>query len=153
MAYVFTEYANWADEIAEVSELPEFQTAKIRIVDPNLFTRDYDEDTATWTITGDGVIYDGQARVIPVRWGVHSGGESQANATTLSAIRVQIPRTTATDIRVDKGFKVFVDESPHNLSLGDRMFAVTSDLQGSSSASRTFECMADVDASVNAEVG
>lgn len=152
MAYVFSEYANWADEIAEVSELPEFQTAKIRIVDPNLITRDYDEETATWTITGDGVIYNDRARIIPVRWGVHSGGESQANATTLSAMRVQIPRTLATDIRVNKGFRVFVEESPYNLSLVDRMFSVTSDLQGSSSASRTFECMADVDASVNAAV-
>lgn len=152
MAYVFSDYANWADEIAEVSELPEFQTAKIRIVDPNLISRIYNEDTATWTITGDGVIYNDRARIIPVRWGVHSGGESQANATTLSAMRVQIPRTLATDIRVNKGFKVFVDESPYNLSLVDRLFAVTSDLQGSSSASRTFECMADVDASVNAAV-
>lgn len=148
MAYVFSEYANWADEIAEISELPEFQTAKIRIVDPNLITRGYDQETATWTITGDGVIYNDRARIIPVRWGVQSGGESQANATTLSAMRVQIPRTLATDIRVNKGFKVFVDESPYNLSLVDRLFAVTSDLQGSNSASRTFECMADIDAAV-----
>lgn len=148
MAFQFTEYANWADEIAEVSELPEFQTAVIRIVNPNLIEREYDEDTATWTITGEGVIYEGQARVIPVRWGVQSGGESQANATTLGAMRVQIPRTVASDIRVNKGFKVFVDESPHNLSLVNRIFAVTSDLQGSSSASRTFECMADIDAAV-----
>lgn len=148
MAYSFA-VANWADEIADVSELPEFQTATIRIVNPNLIDSDYNEDTAQWEITGDGVIYNGQARVIPVRWGVQSGGESQANATTLSAMRVQIPRTTATDIRVNKGFHVFVDASPYNLSLVNRMFTVTSDLQGSSSASRTFECMADVDAEVS----
>lgn len=149
MAYSFS-VANWADEIAEVSELPEFQTATIRIVDPSAVTPDdYDEDTATWNIDGVSVIYNGQARVIPVRWGVQSGGESQANATTLSAMRVQIPRTMATDIRVNKGFHVFVDASPYNLSLVNRMFTVTSDLQGSSSASRTFECMADVDAEVS----
>lgn len=148
MAYSFA-VANWADEIADVSELPEFQTATIRIVNPNLIDSDYNEDTAQWDIIGDGVIYNGQARVIPVRWGVQSGGESQANATTLSAMRVQIPRTTATDIRVNKGFHVFVDASPYNLSLVNRMFTVTSDLQGSSSASRTFECMADVDAEVS----
>lgn len=153
MAYSF-ETENWTDPIAEESEKEEYQTAKIRIVNPNLIQKDYDEDTNIWTIVGDGVIYpvgdqDGRARIIPVRWGVHSGGESQANATTLSAMRVQIPRTVATDIRVNKGFKVFVDESPHNLSLENRIFAVTSDLQGSSSASRTFECMADVDAQVS----
>lgn len=148
MAFQFTDYADWADEIAEISELPEFQRAQIRIVNPNLITRDYDEETAVWTITGGGVIYEGRARIIPVRWGVHSGGESQANATTLAAMRVQVPRTVSSDIRVNKGFKVFVDESPANLSLENRVFAVTSDLQGSSSASRTFECMADLDAAV-----
>lgn len=147
MAYSFAT-SDWTDPIAEVSESPEFMTATIRIENPNLVTKDYDEDTNQWTIVGDPVIYDGRARVIPVRWGVQSGGESQANATTIAAIRVQIPRTAATDIRVNKGFKVFTEGVPNNLSLQNRMFTVSNDLQGSSSASRTFECAADVDAAV-----
>ena len=178
MAYSFSTHTNWADEVAEVSELPEFQTATIRIENPNLVTKEYNEDTGNWTIAGDPVIYPtleqrvtgygglpfgvgtyggspvemhvrpGQARIIPVRWGVQSGGESQANATTIAAIRVQIPRFPGTDIRVNKGFKVFVEYSPDNISLQSRMFTVSNDLQGSSSASRTFECAADVDAAV-----
>lgn len=147
MAYSFAT-SDWTDPIAAVSESPEFMTATIRIENPNLVTKEYNEDTGQWTIVGDPVIYNGRARIIPVRWGVQSGGESQANATTIAAIRVQIPRTAATDIRVNKGFKVFTVTTPNNLSLQNRMFTVSNDLQGSSSASRTFECAADVDAAV-----
>ncbi|QDK01432.1 hypothetical protein SEA_LEEROYJENKINS_35 [Microbacterium phage LeeroyJenkins] len=142
MAYVFGT-DNWADEISEISTQPEFQSAQIRIEDPSVLTsKKYDVETATWTITGDPVVYEGQARVIGVRWGVQSGGESQANATTISAIRVQIPQHGAG--RVKKGCKVFVDSSP-NLVLSSYLFTVTSDMQGSSPASRTFECSLDID--------
>lgn len=142
MAYSFgTE--NWADEIAEVSTQPEFQRAVIRIEDPSLLTqKSYDIETGEWTITGDPVVYDGQARVIGVRWGVQSGGESQANATTISAIRVQIPQHAVG--RVKKGCKVIVKSAP-NLVLTSYIFTVTSDMQGSSDASRTFECALDID--------
>lgn len=140
----------WSDEIAEVSTLPEYQTARVRIVDPSLVVKTYDVVTAQWTITGDGVIYplagsdeDGQARIIGVRWGVFSGGESQANAKTISAIRIQIPQHAVG--RVKKGCKVFVESAPNNPTLPNYMFSVTSDMQGSSAASRTFECALDGD--------
>lgn len=145
MAYSFA--ANWNDEIAEVSTREEFQRARIRIEDPSLVTKDYDEDTNTWTITGDPVIYPideetGQARIIGVRWGVQSGGESQANSTTITAIRVQIPQHAVG--RVKRGCKVFVESAP-NMVLGSYIFTVTSDMQGSSDAARTFECALDLD--------
>lgn len=147
MAYSFA-VADWPDEIAEVSTQPQFQRAIIRILDPALLTEDdYDIDTGVWTTDGDAVIYpvgdeDGRARVIGVRWGVQSGGESQANATTLSAIRVQIPQRAVG--RVKKGCKVFVESAP-NLVLESYIFTVTSDMQGSSAAARTFECALDID--------
>ena len=147
MAYSFGT-DNWADEIAEVSTQPEFQRAVIRIEDPSLLTqKSYDIETGEWTITGDPVIYPvgdetGQARVIGVRWGVQSGGESQANATTISAIRVQVPQHAVG--RVKKGCKVTVESAP-NLVLTSYTFTVTSDMQGSSDASRTFECALDID--------
>lgn len=140
----------WSDEIAEISTSPEYQTARIRIIDPSLIVREYDVDTAQWTITGDGQVYPlpgteevGQARIIGVRWGVFSGGESQANAKTVSAIRIQIPQHAVG--RVKKSCKVFVDVAPHNPVLVNYMFSVTSDMQGSSAASRTFECALDGD--------
>lgn len=142
MAYTFGT-DNWADEIAEISTQPEFQSAQIRIGDPSILTsKTYDIETGKWTITGDPVVYEGQARIIGVRWGVQSGGESQANATTISAIRVQIPQHAVG--RVKRGCKVFVESAP-NLVLSSYLFTVTSDMQGSSAASRTFECSLDID--------
>lgn len=150
MAYSFA-VANWADEIAEESTKPEYQQAFIRIEDRSLLTQeDYDIETGEWTVVGDPVIYpvgdeDGRARVIGVRWGVQSGGESQANATTLSAIRVQIPQHAVG--RVKKGCKVYVESAP-NTVLTNYIFTVTSDMQGSSDAARTFECSLDLDVQV-----
>lgn len=150
MAYSFA-VNNWADEIAKVSTQPQYQRAIIRIEDSSLLTQsDYDLETGEWTLEGDPVIYpvgdeDGRARIIGVRWGVQSGGESQANATTISAIRVQIPQHAVG--RVKKGCKVFVESAP-NLVLSSYIFTVTSDMQGSSPAARTFECSLDIDVKV-----
>lgn len=133
----------WSDRIAEVSTRAEYQRAQIRILDPSLLEdEDYDIETGKWTSEGDPLIYEGQARIIGVRWGVQSGGESQANATTISAIRVQIPQRAVG--RVKKGCKVFVDSAP-NVVLASYIFTVTSDMQGSSDAARTFECSLDID--------
>lgn len=150
MAYSFA-VDNWADEIAKVSTQPQYQRAVIRIEDSSLLTQsEYDIETGEWAVEGDPVIYpvgdeDGRARIIGVRWGVQSGGESQANATTISAIRVQIPQHAVG--RVKKGCKVFVESAP-NLVLSSYIFTVTSDMQGSSPAARTFECSLDIDVQV-----
>lgn len=143
MAYDFNRLS-LADEIAVESTRPEFQRAVIRIFDQSQATvlTPWDIDTNIGPIYAGGDIYEGQARIIGVRWGVQSGGESQANATTISAIRVQIPQHAVG--RVKKGCKVFVQSAP-NLVLSSYIFTVTSDMQGSSSASRTFECSLDID--------
>lgn len=149
MAFQFPTYEVWSDEIAEVTESAEYQTAEIRIFDKSQATlvSEYDVDTGLGPIYTGGDIYEGQARVIGVRWGVQSGGESQANATTISAIRVQIPQHAVG--RVRKGCKVFVESAP-NMTLTNFIFTVTSDMQGSSAATRTFECSLDIDVQVGA---
>lgn len=146
MAFNFSTSA-WHDRIAEVSTRPEYQRAVIRIFDESQATQTtpYDIETDTGGEFEGGDIYEGQARVIGVRWGVQSGGESQANATTISAIRVQIPQHAVG--RVKKGCKVFVGSAP-NLVLSSYIFTVTSDMQGSSPAARTFECSLDIDVQV-----
>mgnify|MGYP003425623157 FL=1 len=146
MAYSFK--TTWNDAIAEVSTRPEYQTARSRIEDPSLLTKDYNVESGKWTITGDAVVYpladeNGQARIIGVRWGVQSGGESQANATTIASIRIQVPQHAVG--RVKRGLKVHVTSSPENLTLTNYVFTVNSDMQGSASAARTFECSLDVD--------
>lgn len=139
---------SWTDAVRAISERPEFQTSVIRIEDPSLVTEgEYDPVTNTWgESSGDPVLYEGQARIIPVRDGSFTANDNQANPTTLVPIRVQIPRDASTDIRIRRGCKVFVVSAPDALHLTDRLFTISSDLQGSSAGARTFEAMADVDA-------
>lgn len=151
MAYSFKQ--NWNDAIAEVSTQEKYQMARIRIEDPSLLVKDYNIETGEWTITGDAVVYPtgdekGQARIIGVRWGVQSGGESQANATTVTAIRIQVPQYAVG--RVKRDLKVHVVASPSNPTLPNFVFTVNSDMQGSSAAARTFECSLDLDYQVPA---
>lgn len=161
---------DWAETISRVSTRPEFQNALIRIVDTSLIEYgEYDIETGTQDVTGDGVVYRGRARLIPVRWGTFTGGESQANSATLSAVRIQIPRLDNTEsedfggepfgeeefganstltLRVKRGCKVFVETCERNPVLEDLVFNITSDLQGSMSAARTFEAALDGDVSI-----
>lgn len=148
--YSFESEGEWSDRIARISTQPRFQKSVIRIEDQS--TVDYGEyDTELGGYpepTGVTVVYEGQARVIPIRWGTFTGGESQANATTLSAIRVQIPKTPETTVRIKRGCKIFVTDSPNNPAINGLIFTITSDMQGSSAAARTFEAALDADVTV-----
>ena len=139
---------DWAQEVADVSTLPEFQTATVRLEDPSLLvpTGEYDIETGTQEFTGDPVIYRGQARIIGVRWGVESGGESQANAKTVKAIRIQFLYNAVG--RVRKGFVLYVEDGGRNPNLENYLFTGASDIQGSASAARTVEFYVDSDVEV-----
>lgn len=141
------EQGDWTDPIVAVSTQPRFQRSRIRIEDYSLIEQgEYDVESGTYPEpVGNPVVYEGQARLIGIRWGTFTGGESQANATTLSAIRVQIPKTDETTERVKRGCKIFVLDSPNNPALNGLILTITSDLQGSSAAARTFEAALDAD--------
>lgn len=167
MAYNF-EPTHWSAEISEVTGQPEYQTALIRMTDPSLENAVYDPDTGEYVVAvggtdyGEGVfgagiyeavenpvIYEGRARIIGVRWGTNNGNVQQANPTTISALRVQLPHGAQT-ARVKKGTIVSVLDGFRNPALESLSITVTSDLQGASAASRTFECSVDADSVVQA---
>lgn len=89
-------------------------------------------------------VYSGQARLIPVRAGVWQGGESQLNATTIRAIRFQVPRS-ARNIRFHAGAIVTILSAPFNESLVGRTAKVDDDFLGSTTATRTFHATMDAD--------
>lgn len=136
---------SWTDEIAAETTKEEYQNCKITIFDPLDNRGVFDVDTNEWEYTGDLVPeYVGRARIINVRWSVFSGGEAQANAFNISALRIQLPKNAIS--RVQKGWRVRVDEAPDNPALVKRLYAVSADPQGSASAGRTFEIALDSDA-------
>jgi hypothetical protein len=143
VAYRFGD--DWADEIAEVTTDREYQNIDVRIIDPVALTAEnYNVDTGQWTTPAEYLVYEGQARIIGVRWGVESGGQSQANALTLSSVRLQISGPEAWE-RMRKNQKVFITASPKNPALLSLIFTVTSDLQGGMPASRTLQMALDGD--------
>lgn len=89
-------------------------------------------------------VYSGQARLIPVRAGVWQGGESQLNATTIRAIRFQVPRS-ARNVRFHAGAIVTILSAPFNGSLVGRTAKVDEDFLGSTTATRTFHATMDAD--------
>lgn len=92
----------------------------------------------------DTTQYEGQARFIPVRAGVWQGGEAQLNATTLRAVRFQVPFEDLPG-RVYAGSIVTFLAAPRNPNLVGRTAKVMDDFQGSMTASRTFHGMMDSD--------
>ena len=137
----FKNYTDWAAEIAEISTDPEYQTAVVRIEMPA--PADYNADTATWTLTPSTLLYEGQARIIGERSGITTG-QDRANMETETRVTLQIPRH-GTD-RVVKGVKVTILEAPLNPALVGIRLSIVSDLQGATSAARTFQCAAPGDA-------
>lgn len=136
---------SWGDAIAEITGAKEFQTVTIRIEDPNLGKTEYVRESASWEIEGDPVIYEGQARIIQISRGLQAKNESMANPSTSIVTRVQIP-SHELPIHVKRGFGLFVVSAPNNPSLESKVFRVTSDMQGGTTATRTFEVAADGDA-------
>lgn len=127
---------DWPSEISEISTLPEFQNSEVRITLPST-QGEYDVDTGEWTYPDPVVLYEGQARIIGVRWGVFYTGQTQANSRSEKAIRFQIPYQGTG--RVNVGAVVKVTACERNPVLMEYAFTISNDLQGSNAAARTLE--------------
>lgn len=92
----------------------------------------------------DSTVYSGQARFIPTRASVWQGGEAQMNATTVRAVRFQVPRS-ARGTRFHAGAIVTITAAPFNANLEGRTAKVTDDFLGGTAATRTFHAMMDAD--------
>lgn len=134
----------WTDEIAELTTADEYQDSQVVLIDGSI-KPDYNIKTGEYTYPEgfDPVIYIGGARLQPIRWGVFSGGESQANAKVATSIRIQIPKAGLG--RVQRGTACLVLDAPDNIAMPNSVYNITSGVQGSATASRTFEAAIDGD--------
>lgn len=89
MVYQFP--THWTDEIAAVSTDEYYQNIQVTLIDPDLVEQTYDEDTGEYTVTAEGEIWSGQARLIGIRSGVNRLNEDTWNANTQTPIRLQFP--------------------------------------------------------------
>lgn len=135
---------SWTDEIADITNLPEFQNALVKILDPTV-EKVYDFDLGEYVYPGGEVptLYEGRARVKDYRWGVFLGGEAQANSNIVTAFLIQLPK--ATPGVFPRRSPVHVLECEDNPHIVGKQYAINSDAMGSTMASRTFEASLDGD--------
>jgi hypothetical protein len=136
-------FTNWAEEIAQVSELSEFQNATILITDPSAVTSSYSFDTNEYTVSGDNEVYAGPARIQPLRGAQSVGFASMQDISSFKTITVQIPATETDLIR--RGFQLRVTDGGRNPNLEEFLFTVVADVNSSHMASHTFECVVNVE--------
>ena len=136
---------SWADDISDITNSEEWQTTVVSVVDPRMITSTYDVNTGKKVIIGDGVIYQGQARVKSLRSGLDRTNTNFSNPSTYSPMRVQIPHKYLRDVKVQRGNFVYIESAPHNPSLEDLKMVITNSTEGASPATRTFYCEYDGD--------
>jgi hypothetical protein len=136
-------FANWAEEIAQVSELSEYQNATIVITDPSALTSSYSFDDNEYTVSGDDEVYAGPARVQPLRGAQSIGFASMQDISSSKTITVQIPGGEVDLIR--RGFQLKVTDGGRNPALEQYLFTVVADVNSSHMASHTFECVVNVE--------
>lgn len=136
----------WFDQIAEVTGSSEYQTCEVEIIDVDLVESkwDFDEGEYVEVIQPGAVIYEGQARLIAVRRGVNYEGSLQHNSKVITSIRIQLPQDAA-PVRLRKSFTARVTSAPNTPTLESYVYTLASDVQGSSSATRTLEFNLDGD--------
>lgn len=130
---------SWGQEIAGVSETEEFMPAVVRITLQNATKGEYNIDTGKWEGgTEAETIYEGRARMAPIRWGVDAKESQVFNASTTVRMRVQIPQAAnLTD--VPRGTRVKVIEAPRAQHMVGATFVVTLDAQNSDNGARNLE--------------
>jgi hypothetical protein len=108
-----------------------------------LLTQTYSYDTNAYTVSGDAVVYSGQARVQPNRSASAVNSTPVDDPSSAKGIVVQIP---AGEISVVKrGFQVQVTDGGRNVGLETYLFTVVADVNSSHMASHTFECVVNVE--------
>lgn len=125
MAYSFSD--SWAQEVADVSELPEFQNAVITL---RKGSAKYAEDIP--------------ARIIGIRSTLDVNGQTTGSATGSQAIRIQFPYS-AYPARVARGTQVQVVDGGRNPALEGYLIIVDSDNMSSQRASHTLSCSTNVE--------
>lgn len=138
---------DWAQEVTDVSNLPEYQNAVIEIRNPKLIVRTGTLESG-YTFTGNPVVWTGQARVASTRSSVSAGGTTSVNPTSIKSMRIQIPYSRDFP-RIIRGWQVRVIDGGRNGRLPDYLFSIESDVNSSHVASITFDCSIDTESVPN----
>lgn len=142
--------SSWAQAVADISTLAEFQNATIRIYDPTLISpNSYNIETGQFSqATENAVLYFGRARGIDIRNPTQVGSGPLDNPSAIRWMCWQIPRG-GHDTRIKPGCIIEVTDGDRNPALESLLIVIRDDIQGSNSAARTFNCSVNVEADGN----
>lgn len=128
---VFTQ--QWQTTLSRIPE--RFMSAKIRVTKPGEGERTYDPLTDTWTEPGAVVLYEGKARLQPLRSA--RDAKNPGDDTSIQAVRLQVPLNAIPDLAMN--YEVEVLECPTNPSLVKFEYIVNEIVDGSNPIEQTFE--------------
>jgi hypothetical protein len=115
--------------------------AEIEIFDPNLRQLQWDVRTNEYTGSPEQLLWDGKARVQPIRRPL--GGETSFSSSTIREIRIQIPHSEDLP-NFEPGMRVRVTESAVDKNLEEFVCVIRSAINSSYGWNRTIECDVDL---------
>lgn len=131
----------WVDSLAHVPEAG--MVGAILVTDPRGLDKVYDPDTDTWDYPTAPTVYEGKARVQPIRSDVQR--VRPGDSTNVLAIRFSVPvASVGTDIR--PGMLVEVTSAPLNPSLLEYVFYVSEGVDSTNPIEKTFHAVTDLEA-------
>jgi hypothetical protein len=133
------QFADWADEIAAVSTLPEFQNAAVVIYTPGELG-DYDPDTGEYEEGDATLLYSGRCRVVGLR--SSRPGDAGYDPDALKSVRIQLPNVP---VRIPNNAKAYFTDGGRNANLTTYVFNVNSDFNSSHVAAYTLELTVAMD--------
>lgn len=141
MAYQFE--SDWAQEIADITGLPEYQNCQIEIRDPSLLVRTGTIETG-YSWSGNPVVWTGRARIIGIRAALDIMAGTTANPSGSKSVRVQIPYGAYFG-RINRGWQIRVIDGGRNPVLEQYLITVESDFNAGNQATQIIECSIAVD--------
>lgn len=137
----------WGEEISEVTNTPEYQSCTIQLWKPGVLdTSAYDPSTNLPPTSQATKVYDGPARIKPIRLGLNMANNDGLNPSTLRKVHIQFPHDAVFSVSPRSGFTAKVTASAEVPDLLTKIFTLKDTLFGSTKASNTFEFSYDGDA-------
>lgn len=129
---------DWAQEIADISTLPEFQNASVVLFVPGEASYNDDDE---YVVNDPTLIYKGRCRVVGLR---SAFNDIQAgNPDSLKPVRVQLPEVPP---RMPENTQAYFTDGGRNANLTSYVFNVNSDFNSSHVAAYTLELTVSMDA-------
>jgi hypothetical protein len=140
---------NFSDISSEMGKtLLNWMNATVQIIDPNVGDSSWDPFTNAEANSEPTVLWQGKARIQPVRSGAMSSPEVGYSESGIRGILLQVPMSEELGF-VRKGLQVIVIDGGSDTELEQLQFTISSAINSSYAWIRTIECEVDIKSIAN----